>query len=46
MAMTTTLLARPGFTDGAISDRAKLLHWARTALIVGILVLMVWKPGA
>ena len=22
------------------------LHWARTAVVIGFLVLMVWKPGA
>jgi uncharacterized membrane protein len=46
LAATMTLLARPGFQEGAVSDRAKLMHWVRTILIVGILVLMVWKPGA
>ena len=46
LAATMTLLARPGFHEGAVTDRAKLAHWARTTLIVGILVLMVWKPGA
>ena len=45
-AATMTLLARPGFHDDGVTDRAKLMHWVRTALIVGILVLMVWKPGA
>lgn len=46
LAATCTLLARPGFADGGVAARSKLLHWVRTALIVGILVLMVWKPGA
>ena len=46
LATATTLLARPGFHGGAVTDRAKLMHWVRTLLIVGILVLMVWKPGA
>ena len=45
-AATMTLLARPGFAEDGVTGRAKLMHWVRTALIVGILVLMVWKPGA
>jgi hypothetical protein len=27
-------------------DRAKVIHWLRTVAIVGLLVLMIWKPGA
>ncbi|MDX6697769.1 MAG: hypothetical protein QOE65_1166 [Solirubrobacteraceae bacterium] len=46
LAATMTLLSRPGFHDGAVTGRAKLMHWTRTLLIVGILALMVWKPGA
>jgi hypothetical protein len=46
LAAVMTLAARPGFHDGPVADRAKVMHWVRTALIVGILVLMVWKPGA
>ena|SRR5688572_4520236 len=46
LAATCTVIARPGFHDGAVTGRAKALHWTRTLLIVGILVLMVWKPGA
>jgi hypothetical protein len=26
--------------------RAALLHWLRTVAVVGLLVLMIWKPGA
>jgi hypothetical protein len=26
--------------------RAALLHWLRTLAVVGLLVLMIWKPGA
>jgi cell division protein FtsW (lipid II flippase) len=26
--------------------RAVLMHWLRTLAVVGLLVLMVWKPGA
>jgi hypothetical protein len=26
--------------------RALLLHWIRTLAVVGLLVLMIWKPGA
>ncbi|HVE69028.1 MAG TPA: hypothetical protein VNB64_10650 [Solirubrobacteraceae bacterium] len=46
LAATCTLLARPGFVDGGVTGRAKVVHWTRTALVVAILVLMVWKPGA
>jgi hypothetical protein len=46
LAATMTLASRPGFHEGAVTDRAKLMHWTRTLLIVGILALMVWKPGA
>lgn len=31
---------------GAITQRANLWNWLRTASIVAILVLMIWKPGA
>lgn len=27
-------------------SRAKLMHWLRTVAVVGLLVLMIWKPGA
>jgi hypothetical protein len=27
-------------------SRAALLHWLRTLGVIGLLVLMVWKPGA
>ena len=27
-------------------DRATALHWLRTLAVIGLLVLMVWKPGA
>jgi hypothetical protein len=26
--------------------RAMLMHWLRTLAVVGLLVLMIWKPGA
>jgi hypothetical protein len=31
---------------GAIESRVALGHWLRTVAVVGLLVLMVWKPGA
>jgi hypothetical protein len=33
---------------GAIMSerRAVLLHWLRTLAVIGLLVLMIWKPGA
>lgn len=46
MAATLTLASRPGFHGGSVTAQAKLMHWGRTLLIVGILALMVWKPGA
>jgi cell division protein FtsW (lipid II flippase) len=30
----------------AVETRAALMHWLRTLAVVGLLVLMVWKPGA
>jgi hypothetical protein len=27
-------------------ERAALMHWLRTLAVVGLLVLMIWKPGA
>jgi hypothetical protein len=33
--------------EAALSaPRTALWHWLRTAAVVGILVLMIWKPGA
>jgi hypothetical protein len=32
--------------DDASAARAPLMHWLRVVAIVGLLVLMVWKPGA
>jgi hypothetical protein len=29
-----------------VERRVALLHWLRTLAVVGLLVLMVWKPGA
>jgi hypothetical protein len=29
-----------------LESRAALLHWLRTLGVLGLLVLMVWKPGA
>ncbi len=46
MATTLTLASRPALHGGSVTARARLMHWARTLLIVGILALMVWKPGA
>jgi hypothetical protein len=30
----------------AAESRMALMHWLRTLAVVGLLVLMVWKPGA
>jgi cell division protein FtsW (lipid II flippase) len=29
-----------------IESRVALMHWLRTLAVVGLLVLMIWKPGA
>jgi hypothetical protein len=40
--------AEPGGAAGpvAVESRVALMHWLRTLAVVGLLVLMVWKPGA
>jgi hypothetical protein len=38
-------LAEPD-PSSASPDRVVLWHWLRTVAIVGILALMIWKPGA
>jgi cell division protein FtsW (lipid II flippase) len=30
----------------SVESRVALMHWLRTLAVVGLLVLMVWKPGA
>ena len=30
----------------AAAGRLSMWHWLRTATVVAILVLMIWKPGA
>jgi hypothetical protein len=30
----------------AVPSRVATLHWLRTLAVIGLLVLMVWKPGA
>jgi hypothetical protein len=30
----------------AVEPRIVLAHWVRTVLVIGLLVMMVWKPGA
>jgi hypothetical protein len=37
--------ARIGAEDVSV-ERAPLMHWLRTLAVLGLLVLMVWKPGA
>jgi hypothetical protein len=37
--------ARAGLEEGSPS-RAALMHWLRTIAVLGLLVLMIWKPGA
>jgi hypothetical protein len=39
---------RPRGDDSAIAvdQRVVLMHWLRVILVVALLVVMVWKPGA
>jgi hypothetical protein len=37
--------ARTGLEEGSAS-RSALMHWLRTLAVLGLLVLMIWKPGA
>jgi hypothetical protein len=40
-------MERPDPAGALVYDRgAALLHWLRTLAVIGLLVLMVWKPGA
>lgn len=41
-------VVRSGLTtgDGSLAGRLTTWHWLRTATVVAILVLMIWKPGA
>lgn len=36
----------PDEGEPRFEGRAALMHWTATAAVLGILVLMVWKPGA
>jgi hypothetical protein len=36
----------PGGGGAAVAGRLSTWHWLRTAAVVAILVLMIWKPGA
>jgi hypothetical protein len=39
--------ARRGLAEAqAVDSRVALMHWLRTLAVLGLLVLMVWKPGA
>jgi hypothetical protein len=35
-----------GVTAVKLDSRVALLHWLRTLGVLGLLVLMIWKPGA
>ena len=37
--------ARTGLEEGSAS-LSSLMHWLRTLAVLGLLVLMIWKPGA
>ena len=40
--------AAPGESGAsvAVESRVATMHWLRTLAVIGLLVLMVWKPGA
>jgi hypothetical protein len=39
--------ARRGLAEAqAVRSRVATMHWLRTLAVIGLLVLMVWKPGA
>jgi hypothetical protein len=39
--------ARRGLAEAqAVESRVAVMHWLRTLAVTGLLVLMVWKPGA
>lgn len=46
VVMLLAVITRPAYRDEPVAAQALLLHWTRTLLVVGILALMVWKPGA
>ncbi|HEV2873804.1 MAG TPA: hypothetical protein VGW14_01540 [Thermoleophilaceae bacterium] len=33
-------------TAAKVESRVALMHWLRTLAVIGLLVLMIWKPGA
>jgi hypothetical protein len=37
---------RKRLADGAARDDIRLMHWLRTLAVLGLLILMIWKPGA
>ena len=46
VAAGTAGLSRKELTDdGRYTSTGVLVHWGRVALVIGFLVLMVWKPG-
>lgn len=43
--------AQRGLRDGeggvlTMESRQRLMHWIRVAIVIALLVIMVWKPGA
>jgi hypothetical protein len=39
--------ARRGLAEAqSVESRVAVMHWLRTLAVLGLLVLMVWKPGA
>lgn len=46
VAAETGRRAQLELAPGGEASGATLMHWLRTLAVVGLLVLMVWKPGA
>jgi hypothetical protein len=50
VATGVAVVARRGLSDDPEQPRytatAARMHWLRAAIVVGFLVLMIWKPGA
>jgi hypothetical protein len=38
--------AQVAWTDGADAGNGNLMHWLRSVAVIGLLVLMIYKPGA
>jgi hypothetical protein len=46
MAIGDLVTSAPGVLDDAARRRLAATHWIRTALVVALLIVMIWKPAA